>query len=99
MKWVYSARACLMAAAACVCAATGAVAGAHPVGRVPMPFTTDPYPSTYQPLPRTDMLIVGATILDGAGQRIEDGDVLVRGGRIAAVGHGLKVSGVAVIDA
>jgi imidazolonepropionase-like amidohydrolase len=99
MKWIDAWRACLMAAAVCVSAATGAVSGARPAGRVPMPFTIDPYPSTYQPLPRTDILIVGATILDGAGQRIEDGDVLVRDGKIAAVGHGLKVRGVTVIDA
>ncbi len=68
-------------------------------GRIPLPFGADPYPSTYQPLPRKDMLIVGATILDGAGQRTEAGDVLVRDGRIAAVGHGLSPRGVTTIDA
>src|ERR1700733_4332023 len=68
-------------------------------GRVPLPFTLDPYPSTYEPLPRTDMLIVGATILDGAGQRIDNGDVLVRDGKIAAVGQRLKAKGVTTIDA
>ena len=65
----------------------------------PLPFATDPYPSTYEPLPRTDTLIVGATILDGAGQRIEAGDVLVHDGKIVAIGRGLKGKGATVIDA
>ena len=67
--------------------------------RIPLPFATDPYPSTYEPLPRTDTLIVGATILDGAGQRIESGDVLVHDGKIVAIGHGLEGKGATVIDA
>jgi imidazolonepropionase-like amidohydrolase len=46
----------------------------------------DPFPSTYRPLPGGDMAIVGATVMTGAGQRIENGVVVVTGGRIAAVG-------------
>jgi imidazolonepropionase-like amidohydrolase len=99
MKWARAFRVCLVAAAACVSVATGAATTTGSAARIPMPFATDPYPSTYQPLPRTDTLIVGATILDGAGQRIEAGDVLVRDGKVAAVGHGLKARGVTVIDA
>ncbi len=41
--------------------------------------------SDYRPLPRQDMVLVGATILDGAGRRLI-GDVLVRDGRIVEVG-------------
>lgn len=67
--------------------------------RIPLPFASDPYPSTYSPLPRTDTLIVGATILDGAGQRIDNGDVLMRDGKIVAVGRGLKSHGATVIEA
>ncbi|HEX7013032.1 MAG TPA: amidohydrolase family protein [Steroidobacteraceae bacterium] len=63
------------------------------------PFAVDPYPSTYQPLPRTDTLIINATVLDGAGKRIDHGEVLMRDGRIVAVGHGLERRDATVIDA
>ena len=46
-------------------------------------FVHDPAPSTYTPGPRTDTLIVGATVLDGAGGR-RVADVLMRDGRIVA---------------
>ncbi|MGH8176030.1 MAG: amidohydrolase family protein, partial [Steroidobacter sp.] len=55
-------------------------------------------PSTYTPLPRTDTLIVDVTILDGAGKRIDDGEVLIRNGAIAAVGRGLDRAGAVVIE-
>lgn len=46
----------------------------------------EPNPSTYRPLPRSDSIITHANILDGNGGRIEDGEILVREGRIVAVG-------------
>ena len=46
--------------------------------------------STYEPLPRADTLIVHATILDGAGGRHDDCDLLIRDGRIAALGRELR---------
>ncbi|HEY1072510.1 amidohydrolase [Brevundimonas sp.] len=46
----------------------------------------DPYPSTYRGLPRENLALVGATVLTGAGQKIEGGVVIVTDGRIAAVG-------------
>ncbi|HRH20359.1 MAG TPA: amidohydrolase [Brevundimonas sp.] len=46
---------------------------------------SDPFPSTYRPLPTEDLAIVGATVLTGSGQRIENG-VVVLSGRISAVG-------------
>ena len=58
----------------------------------------DPWPSTYRPLPRADMLITGATILDGAGGRHDAADVLVRDGRVVAVGRNLDAGGAAVVD-
>jgi imidazolonepropionase-like amidohydrolase len=67
--------------------------------REPFPFTIDPYPSTYEPLPRTDTLIVGATLLDGTGQRIENAEVLIRDGRIVKVGHDLSRRNATLIDA
>ncbi|HVW70824.1 MAG TPA: amidohydrolase family protein [Steroidobacteraceae bacterium] len=89
-------RAGLMVAVVFVAAMTPAEA--EPA-RTPLPFADDPYPSTYKPLPRTDTLITGATLLDGAGQRLDGGDVLLRDGKIVAVGRGLKAQGATVIDA
>lgn len=45
------------------------------------------------------MLLRGATILDGIGGRIDGGDLLLRGGKIEAVGKGLANPGVREIDA
>ena len=65
-----------------------------------MPWLGDPYPSTYHALPRSDLVIRHATILDGAGKRIDDGDLSVHDGRIVAIGHGLAaVAGASEIDA
>lgn len=46
----------------------------------------DPYPSTYTPLPRQNSAIVGATVFTGAGQRIENGVVLMADGKVETVG-------------
>jgi imidazolonepropionase-like amidohydrolase len=61
-------------------------------------FGADPYPSTYQPLPRTDTLIRGATIFDGTGKRLDKADILLRDGKVAAVGSSLAAAGATVID-
>jgi imidazolonepropionase-like amidohydrolase len=45
--------------------------------------------STYTPLPRHDTIIIGATILDGTGQRIENGSILLRDGKVVAIGPAL----------
>jgi imidazolonepropionase-like amidohydrolase len=52
---------------------------------------TNPFPSTYKPLPGHPTAIVGATVFNGAGARIDNGVVLMRDGRIEAVGPGLAV--------
>ncbi len=60
----------------------------------------DPFPSTYRPLPSETMLIRGATIFTGDGGRIDDGDLLVRDGKIAELGQDLVVpDGAMEIDA
>jgi imidazolonepropionase-like amidohydrolase len=46
----------------------------------------DPFPSTYRGLPRENMAIVGGTVFDGAGHKIENGVVIVTDGKVAAVG-------------
>lgn len=65
----------------------------------PLPWQEDPYPSRYQAPVASDMLLRGAIILDGAGARIDGGDVLVRGGKVAAVGKRLANPGVPEVDA
>jgi imidazolonepropionase-like amidohydrolase len=70
-----------------------------PVRRsVPRSALTAP-PSQYHALPRVDTLLLAATVLDGAGGRMAQGDVLIRDGRIAAVGQQLPQENVLVIDA
>ena len=63
------------------------------------PWLGDPFPSTYRPLPRRDTLIVHATILDGDGHRIDDGELLMRDGKVRAVGRNLDRSGTLIVDA
>ncbi len=48
------------------------------------------YASTYRPLPSQPVLLTNATILTAAGDRIERGSVLMRDGKIAAVGASLE---------
>jgi imidazolonepropionase-like amidohydrolase len=56
----------------------------------------DAYPSTYQRIASPPVLVSGATVLDGAGARLDDADVLMRDGRIVAVGSGLEAPADAV---
>ncbi|HEY1139432.1 MAG TPA: amidohydrolase family protein [Lysobacter sp.] len=59
-------------------------------------FTQDPYPSTYQAIAAAPVLIQHATVLDGTGRRLDDADVLMRDGRIVAVGTALEAPADAV---
>jgi len=52
-------------------------------------FPPDPFPSTYSPLPSTTTIIRHAHVYTGAGDEVADGDVLMRDGKIAAVGTSL----------
>jgi imidazolonepropionase-like amidohydrolase len=60
------------------------------------------YASTYHPLPSSPVLIANATILTAAGDRIENGSVLLQDGRIVAVSAGgaqvQAPAGVTVVD-
>jgi len=53
-------------------------------------FTQDPYPSTYQRIAAAPVLISGATVLTGTGQRLDGADVLLQDGKVVAVGTGLQ---------
>jgi imidazolonepropionase-like amidohydrolase len=59
----------------------------------------DPFPSTYQPAASQPTLIRNATVLDGTGRRLDGADVLMRDGRIVAVGAALAGDDASVIDA
>jgi imidazolonepropionase-like amidohydrolase len=52
----------------------------------------DPYPSTYSPYASGVTLITGATILTGAGERINNGSLLIENGKIRAIGAGNTVT-------
>jgi imidazolonepropionase-like amidohydrolase len=82
-------------------APTALPAGQNPPQAVPEPWTIDapPYASTYRPLPSQPVVITGATILTAAGERIERGSVLLRDGKVAAVGAAIDApAGATVVD-
>ena len=58
----------------------------------------EPYASTYSPLPSAATIIRGATVLDGLGQRLDNADVVMRDGKIAAIGTGLDSTGLTEVD-
>jgi imidazolonepropionase-like amidohydrolase len=62
---------------------SGAVAGVAALA-------AEPFPSTYQLPASPPVLIQGATVLTGTGERLDNSDVLIVNGKIAAVGQGLK---------
>src|SRR5690606_18850018 len=66
---------------------------------VAAPAIAAPFPSTYSAPPAGAVLLRGATVLTGTGERLERADVLLRDGKIAAVGPQLAADGAEVIDA
>ncbi len=48
--------------------------------------TDSPYPSTYKPYPGEPTALIGATVYDGAGGRIDKGTVLIADGKLVAIG-------------
>jgi len=84
------------------CSATGPMKGKRaPKTAIPqtgvVTLTVSPYPSTYKPAVSTPRLIRGATILVGNGERLENADVLLRNGLVAAVGKQLEAPADALI--
>jgi imidazolonepropionase-like amidohydrolase len=76
--------------ALCLALALGAcAAGDDGPASVPRPALTGPgapYPSTYRPYPGVPTALVGATVYDGAGGRIDGGTVLLADGKVRAIG-------------
>ena len=94
----------LAACAALMLAACASAPATKPAGNgaaaKPYSYIEDPYPSTYQRIPSGPVLLSGATVLDGTGKRLENADVLMRDGKILAVGAGLEAPADAVrVDA
>jgi imidazolonepropionase-like amidohydrolase len=59
-----------------------------------------PYASTYAPLPSTPTLITNATVLTGTGAKLENAAVLLKDGKVAALGSDVAApEGATVIDA
>lgn len=76
---------------------TAASCAAQKLAPPPLP---DPFPSTYKPMPRVDTLIEHATILDGAGHRLNNASLLLRDGKVSAIGSNVAApSGITIIDA
>ncbi len=81
------------------CASTAAPAKppeSPPAAEPARPEPVDPnsaYASKYHPLPSEPVLIVNATILTAAGDRIENGSILLRDGKVAAVGTQVDSTG------
>jgi len=83
-------------------AAPGDAAETAPNGDGPVRPPADPYPSTYEPYPSQTVLLTGATVLTGTGERIDNGSVLLADGEVAAVGAADGVEapdGARIIDA
>jgi len=58
-----------------------------------------PYSSRYKALPSEATILKGATVLTGTGERLDNADVVMDGGKIIAVGPGLDAGSMTVIDA
>ena len=80
-------------------AIAGCASSPSPKG-APYSFVADPYPSTYQRIASPPVLVTGATVLTGDGGRIENAGVLMRDGKIVAVGAALDAPADAIrVDA
>jgi len=58
-----------------------------------------PYDSTYMPRPTADFVIRNAVVYDGTGAEPKEFDVVVKGGRISAIGVDLNLEELQIIDA
>ena len=67
---------------------------------VSMGLAAEPFPSTYQVPANPPLLVQGATVLTGTGERLDGADVLIENGRIEAVGQGLSApAGARIVNA
>ncbi|MBB3167185.1 amidohydrolase [Simiduia aestuariiviva] len=86
----------LAAAIALALGACGEPEKAKPTLELP---NKDPFPSTYQANAAGTLLIKGANLLIGNGEQAEATDLVVKDGKIVAVGEGLQVpDGATIVD-
>ncbi len=77
----------LGALALSACATTGSGNSTKNASAAPKPVVNEnPYPSTYRPYPGRPVALTGAIVFDGTGKRIDNGTVLLRDGKVVAVG-------------
>jgi imidazolonepropionase-like amidohydrolase len=50
----------------------------------------DPFPSTYQAVESPAIVITNVTILDGLGDKLEEGEILLKDGKIAEIGRSVS---------
>ncbi|HEX5377215.1 MAG TPA: amidohydrolase [Phenylobacterium sp.] len=105
--WTVAAAAIAAAALAGCATAPGPAKPASTQAAKPKPLApgldplvrADAFPSTYKPLPSRPTAVVGAQVFTGTGVLVENGVVLIKDGRIEAVGAGLAVpAGYEVVD-
>lgn len=78
---------------------TAQAAKALPIGLDPW-ANPDPFPSTYRPMPSVPTAIVGARLLTGTGEEIDDATLVMREGKIVSVlAHGAAPPDTVVIHA
>lgn len=90
LRYLAAAIAALMLGA---CAHSG---GSRVDGRAESVAAPVAFASTYQPVAAAPVLITGATVLTGDGRRLEQADVLLQDGKVAAVGPALAAPAGAV---
>jgi imidazolonepropionase-like amidohydrolase len=82
---------------ACAAAGTKPKTAASAPASAAAAAASGPYPSTYTPFPSRPTLIRNATVLTATGPRIEGGSVLLRDGKIVAVGAAVDAPADAVV--
>lgn len=75
----------MLAGMALLASSAAGLAATTPAASTPT-WQENPYPSTYKPYPGEPTAIIGATVFDGTGGEIANGTVLLRDGKIVAVG-------------
>jgi imidazolonepropionase-like amidohydrolase len=78
---------CLLAASCAIAlSACASTQGGGDTESASADFDKNPYPSTYRPYPGAPTALVGATVYDGAGGRIDGGTVLFSEGKVVGIG-------------
>ncbi|MFD0740271.1 amidohydrolase family protein [Lysobacter koreensis] len=88
LRFAPAALAAALATALCG-AAVAAPAETSDKSAKPSRFMQDPYASTYRAIAAPPVLIHNATVLTGTGERLDGADVLLRDGKVVAVGTAL----------